>query len=112
MPPPGVVCPAISIGAIRPLADAYLKLPVWMEDSEIGKQLRQGIEQQLRLYQKTFYSTRSRSAWIKVLHALNALRFDKRSNKELCDLIDGCLPLVYGRIGIKPSLVKMYLPEL
>lgn len=93
------------------IAEAYNSIPEWLFSSAIDISVTNGLNRYLEAFNHGDFSLKSRSIWAKCLAELVALKSNARLTKALGDQVDLCLSLMYGKIGIKSRVVKMYLPD-
>ena len=93
------------------IAEAYNTMPEWLFSSAIDICVTNGLKRYLEAFNQGNFSLKSRSTWDKCLAQLVALKSNKHLTKTLGDQVDVCLSMMYGKIGIKSRVVKMYLPD-
>jgi len=93
------------------LTDAFISLPKWMYSSKCSDELYDNILRFLKAYETNNFGLRSRYMWVRSLNAISLLKADDRLTKEVGNHVDLCLSIMFGKIGIKSKVVKMYLPE-
>lgn len=93
------------------IAKAYLSMPEWMSKSAIKTNISEELLRYIDRYKHGRFPIQSRSTWSNCIDLLFHLKNDPSFDKHTIESLDACITLLYGKIGVRPRLIGLYLPN-